>query len=483
LNWDKYDPRLSSSTTGTAGDGGSSGGSAGSGGSSGGTSSGGAGGAGASGGSTTSMGGTGAAGMAGSGGTGTGGTGGMAGAGGGGAGSGGAPPCSGTSLLADNFDDGKPGVPWDWVSTPAGAAVISESNMEAVVSAPAGSPGPVYGALQTKRYYDLQGDTVSVKVTKAADPATASTFFLVRYDDANYLEISQKNGTLSLVAVKDNGAPDIVGQMPYDPSKHRTWRFRESGGNTYWETLDDGNNVSISDARMTSKLFDLSSVRVDMGVRLDGGEPSPSEARFAAVNGGGTPSGKWCAASSLTEEFDSAGPGHAWARSYAAQPGGCSLVGQGGELVLTSPSGQTSYCAYESSSSYDLTGSSLAVAVPQIVNPATAGEIFLRADVEGEGSIEVTQTSGQLRLRTHIGNTLSTPWSAAYTPDMVWWRLSEKGGKTYFDYSSDGKAWTPGTSIDNPVSLTAVDVLVGGGAYVASPMTVTAHFDHLNKLP
>lgn len=465
FDWNAYDPRLGSSSSGDSSGPGPGGGGTG----------------GLSSSSTGDPGGSGGT-------TGTGATGGIGGTGGTGAtGGGGAAPCGGTNLLSDNFDDGPAGVPWTWVIDPIPGAIVAESNGEGTVALPAAA-GLVYGAFQTKRYYNLSNDAVAVKVTNVADAATASTFLLARLDDQNYIEISQKNGLLSFVSVV-GGMTTVIAQTSYDAMKHRFWRLREDSGTTYWETLDDNLSPTKSNALPTSQVFDLSTVRIDLGGRLEGGAASTSEARFDDVNGGGPPLGKWCPASTLKDDFADGVPGRSWLRSSLGQAGSCTLTEEEGALAFKAPAGQSSYCNYYSSSSYDLTDSSLVIEVPEIMPPTTTAEVFVRLDVEGESTLEMTQTNGQLLLRKNTNGTVEIFGAIQYKPGMPdtprWWRIHEQGGTTFWDYSADGSSWIPGTSLPNPLTLTAVDILVGGGTYGANGVAVPvdAHFNSLNMAP
>lgn len=458
--WDDYDPRLTSSGTDTTSIG--AGAPGGTGGMQTTTSMGGMGGAGAgtmtTGGTETGGGGTGGAG----------GTGGMP-----------AEPCGKTDVLADDFEDGLTGVPWYWIGDPG--AAITETNGEGVVTLPANAGGPVYGAFQTKRYYDLHGSSVSVKVGQAAAAPTASTFLVARYDQSNYAELSVMNGKLLAVRVSGGSTFTII-QVAYDPVMHRYWRFRHSNGTLYWETSPNGTVYNSLTNWPEAGLFDLSSVRIDMGGRVTGGEGAPSEIHFDDVNGEIMVPGKWCPASSLKDGFDDGTPGRAWLRSYDGGMGGCTLSEESGALVVKAPAGQTSYCAYQSSSSYDLTESAVLLEVPSISDTTTADEVFLRLEVEGEGNIEITQSQSKLEFRRNMNGSIDSFGAFGYSPAMHWWRISQQGPKTLFEYSADAQTWDS-TSVDNPLTLTAVDIVVGAGTYQPSATSVEAHFDNMNLPP
>lgn len=461
FDWDAFDPRLTGGAAGTAAPGG--------------------GGAGATG-TATTMGGTGGTGavtttaMGGTGGGGAGGT------GGGGTGGGGMPldPCGKTDLLQDDFEDGATGAAWAWVPDPT--ATVTETGGEAVVTLPAGSGSVVYGAFQTLRYYDLRDSSVSVKVSAPSISQNASAFLVARYDQSNYAELSLTSGKLSAVRVV-NGLVSTILQKTYDPVTHAFWRLRHSGMQLFWETSPDGVNFSNLASASNGSLFDLSSVRIDMGGRTPAGEASPTELRFDDMNGDVLIPGKWCPASALKDDFADPAPGRAWLRSYDGAMGNCTLVEEGGSLALKMPAGQTSYCAHVSSSSYDLTGSEVIVEVPSITEPATNAEIFLRLELDSENNVEITQTAANVIFRQKKDGVPSGIGATSYSSDVRWWRIAQRGTDTHFDYSKDGLDWIPGASGQIPLDLTAVDVVIGGGTYVSSGSAVEATFDNVNVPP
>jgi hypothetical protein len=471
FDWESYDPRLG---TGSA----SASSGPGSGGGGGGASSTTSGDPGGTGGSSSS----GAGGETGSGGAGgASGTGGETGSGGMGGSGGGEPvPCGGTNVLSDDFADGQQGILWYWSNNPS--ATISEANGQGIVAMPSGSMGTVYAAFQTKRVYDLRNDSVSVEVTQVANTATsARTFLTIARDDQNYLELAQEGGSLYCERVV-NGATLTLIQLQYNAVTHRYWRIREDGTTTYWETSDNGSSWVVRAQVPTAQLFPLSSVRVDIGSYLHGGEVNPGQARFDNVNGGGAPAGKWCPPTVLTDDFQDPSPSRSWLRSY--EEPGCTLTETGGQLVAKLPVNLVGYCAYISSASYDLTESEVVIEVPSMVNTATLADAFLRIESEGEGYLEFVQSEGMLEFRREKGGMGVTLGGVLYNPaNHRWWRVREKGGITFYEHSSDGMAWQIGAQEATALDVTAIDIHIGGGTYqgVAAPGEV--HFDNFNLTP
>jgi hypothetical protein len=383
--------------------------------------------------------------------------------------------------LVDNFDDGVQGILWHWSGDPG--TTISESNGEGVIDLPANQPGNTYAAFQTKRLYDLRNDSVSVEVTQAANPAgTARTFLVAAYDGQNYIELSQRSGKLICARVVA-GNLLILADINYDAQAHRYWRMRDDGMTTYWETSSDGASYMVRAQTPTAQLFPLSSIRVDIGASLFDADPNPGEAHFDGLNGGGPAAGKWCPASSLTDDFDDGTRARAWQRSYVNP--GCTLAETAGELVLKPPTNATGYCAYYSASSYDMTNSAIAVEVPVMVNTMSTAEVYFTAEAEGEGYVEFVQSNGTLDFRKNKNGITELLGAVAYSPAVhTWWRIREQGGTTYWEYSANGIAWVIGAmATPNPINMKAVDVALGGGAYEALPSPGEAHFDNFNLPP
>jgi hypothetical protein len=475
FDWEAYDPRLGTGSASASTGPGSGGGDAGS------TSSGDPGGTGGS----SSVGSGGAGGEIGEGGAGgMGGTGGAGGAGGeggaGGVGGGEPVPCGGTNVLSDDFADGEQGILWYWSNNPS--ATISEANGQGIVTMPSGSLGSVYAAFQTKRVYDLRNDSVSVEVPQVTNTATsARTFLTIARDDQNYLELAQEGGSLFCQRIV-NGVTLTLCQIPYSAMMHRHWRIRDEGTTTYWETSSDGASWAMRGQTPTAQLFPLSSVRVDIGSFLHGGEVSPGQARFDNVNGGGAPAGKWCPPTALTDDFQDPSPGRSWLRSYT-EPG-CTLTETGGELVAKLPVNMVGYCAYIASASYDLTESEIAVEVPAMVNTASLADAFLRIESEGVGYLEMVQSEGTLEFRREIGGMGVTLGAVVYNPmSHRWWRVREKGNTTFYEYSSNGTAWQIGAQEATALDLTAVDIHIGGGTYLGVAAPGEVHFDNVNLTP
>jgi hypothetical protein len=340
--------------------------------------------------------------------------------------------------------------------------------------------GYVYAAYHSQRLYDLGNDAVSVEVTQAA-AGNARTFLVAHYDDQNYLELGMRFGKLICASVVD-GNLLILATPIYNPLIDRFWRIRDNGVTTFWETSPDGVAYVIRAQTPTAQLFPLSSVRINIGAALASMDPGPGEARFDTVNGGGPSAVKWCPPTALTDDFEDGVRGREWLRSYDSP--NCTLTEVGGELAVKPPDNAVGYCAYGSSSSYDLTGSAMTMEVPSMVDTTTNAQVYFAVLAE-EGYLEFLQESGTLLFQKHMNGTTKVVGTVAYSPAAHrWWRFREQSNTTYWEYSADGVMWKVGAmESPNPIPVTAIDIALGAGTYQAIPAPGEVHYDNFNLPP
>ncbi len=91
----------------------------------------------------------------------------------------------------------------------------------------------------------------------------------------------------------------------------------------------------------------------------------PGEVHFDRVNGGGPAKQKWCPASSFKDDFNDGVQSTAWGRSWQDDEG--MLAETDGKLVVTLVPNDSGGASYVSSSSFDLTNSSVLIEVPSVV--------------------------------------------------------------------------------------------------------------------
>ena len=389
--------------------------------------------------------------------------------------------CGGTSLITDDFPGSDLAENWNPVQ--GGGATVMETGNELVVTLPSGSASSSFGAYDSNRYYDLTSDSVSVEVTNAGNTVT-SAYCVLSVSPAggggNFVQLLQSGGQLK--AVKNvGGMYTTLKSAPYDSVSELYWRIRENAGTTFFETSGDGTTFTPYAQAADSSLFPMDLVLVQIGGGTNGGEINPGSLHFAKLNGGGAPTGKWCPASSITDDFMSSTRGPIWSRSYVSAPE--TMTQGGGTLVFTLAANASKYGAYGSSTSYDLTGSQVLVHVP-VTPPTTVGaQAYLNLDGLGKNSLQMIAEQTNLTMRINLAGVASDA-SILFDPvQFAWWRIRESGGTVYWETAPDGKTWTIQRMAADPFALTELDIELGAGTYQSTAVPGTAQYSSFNIAP
>ncbi len=133
--------------------------------------------------------------------------------------------------------------------------------------------------------------------------------------------------------------------------------------------------------------------------------------------------------------------------------------------------------------SYNLTGDSCFVKVVQVANGAMETEFRLYY-VDSSNMVSLLQTGGTLFACQNVGGSYSTPASIAYNAStMLYWRIREASGTTYWEYSANGSSWTTLYSAANPIAVTSLQasLICYEPSSIASPGT--AIYDDFNIVP
>jgi hypothetical protein len=397
-----------------------------------------------------------------------------------GTGGGGPVSCGGTSVLADDFPGGDPDELWFLYSN---GAVVSETNGEAVLTLPSNSQNGSWGEFDSRRAYDLRGDSISIEITTAPNTSTtAQNWFAIGYDDDNYLQIDQKHGVLYFEQFV-GGTKTSLKTLSFDPVAHRHWRFREDGLTTFWETSSDGATWKSMAQVATATLFPIDVMWVWFGAGTDGGEVNPGQVHFDHVNGGGAPKEKWCPASSFQDDFNDGTRSLSWGRSWEDTPD--MMAETGGKLVVTLPPNSTDSASYASASSFDLTSSSILLEVPAAVSSADGSETVVTLLAPGNQAIEMSEAQGHLQLSVKVLGTWQEIASLLYAPAQHrWWRIRESANTLYWETAPDGKAWSIQAQLSPPpIPVDALDLQIGSNGWQEHPNPGVSSFDNLNLPP
>lgn len=187
-------------------------------------------------------------------------------------------PCA--SWPRDDFEDGEIGDLW-YAWADEGCLSVEEGGAVSFVPPTVGQDRS-FCAYSTAALYDLRGDTVTVEVP-AVTAGTGRTFFTLSDERSTNLFLFLVTGQqLRFARPRGEDFEYLGGSVDYTAQEHRWWRFRESGGTTYFETSGDGREWTIRTTAPNPTALDA--VFVQMG----GGTIDPTDnqgtARFDNFN-------------------------------------------------------------------------------------------------------------------------------------------------------------------------------------------------------
>ena len=111
--------------------------------------------------------------------------------------------------------------------------------------------------------------------------------FIIRLDASNMLFFVADGNFFSYAYKMVAGAVTSLGSITLNTTTHRWWRFRESGGTTYWDTSPDG--VSWTQRFFLANPFALTAVSVYLRTGNWAAASGANYAVFDNFNGGAAP--------------------------------------------------------------------------------------------------------------------------------------------------------------------------------------------------
>jgi hypothetical protein len=145
-----------------------------------------------------------------------------------------------------------------------------------------------------------------------------------------------------------------------------------------------------------------------------------------------------------------------------------------------------SYALYATASLHDLTGSSAAVEVVQVLPnlPETYTSLEIKHENQTDNRVYMTASNGALRASYTVAGVDTVVAARNYSSvTHRWWRIRERQGRTYWEVSPDGCTWTSLHDMANPIPLDRVALLIGAGVDVAYSQPGVAIFDNFNVYP
>lgn len=369
--------------------------------------------------------------------------------------------------LRDTFSDNIV----DAAKWPASYGTFSETGGRARVTCDTG-----YSAYASGQAYTLDESAAWVQIFPPADAGAAAEAL------AQLLITSSTAGTDAVIEV--NAATGILGMgvrvgyfdpnfltIPYEPAAHAWVRIRETAGNLFWETSNDGRIWTTRRTTTSPAWVADADIQVQLLAHRDGGTNDFAEFDNFNVD----------RVAVLADNFnDNTVDTAKWPASF----GTYSETGARARVDC-----DTGFSAYASATLYTLEES---VARCRLFPPAAAGaateawaQMLVTSAAPGTDAVmEVNAATGNLAMLLRAGFIDSSPILLPYDPVAhAWVRIRETGGSLLWDTSPDGVTWTTRRTATAPAWVSATDLQVQLLSHRDSGVANFAEFDNFNVAP
>jgi hypothetical protein len=377
-------------------------------------------------------------------------------------------PCGSMQLLRDDFNDGTAGA--QWVPTAESGVTLSEASDYLSIRLGAGGAG-VEGVYRSRNSYDLASSELSVEVLGVGGEITAIE---VRdFDDRG--AAMGVEGT-QLIALTVDGLTEATrAGVRYDPAQHHFWRLREASGVMFWETSPDRSTWST----LHSQVVTMTGTYAYAYLLAWGQLSSVSEARFDNVNLPAATVPGFCPASSVVDTFDDGqlpGTWNAWVGS-----GSCTTRESGGTVLLSFNGIGESFCGLETDQLLDARNDAVQVEVISSIQSPNAVTFVELVSPDHSQKVEFRQSDGVLYMAMTTDGNFAVVASIFYDPVAHrHWRIRNASGRTFWETSPTGTAWTARVSVPTTADLSAVILDLAAGHNPGTGSAFTVRFDRLN---
>lgn len=116
---------------------------------------------------------------------------------------------------------------------------------------------------------------------------------------------------------------------------------------------------------------------------------------------------------------------------------------------------------------YSLLGSNIGMQVLSIPATGTSADAVLWFRVDASNWVRWVVEGGTLFAQYQVAGSTTTPFSVAYNATThAWWRISETGGNTLWQTSTDGNTWTTRATVANTTHTLRIGAMLAGIAGV-----------------
>lgn len=139
-----------------------------------------------------------------------------------------------------------------------------------------------------------------------------------------------------------------------------------------------------------------------------------------------------------------------------------------------------------SNASYNMTGSYASMQVLSVPGNggASTTDAYLQIRRNANNKLTMLWEGGSLYAQKVVAGSNTNITSVAYNATThKYWRIREASGTTYWETSTDGVTYSTLTSQANPITITAVTVIIAGIAYASASSPGTFSWNNFNVLP
>lgn len=331
--------------------------------------------------------------------------------------------------------------------------------------------------------FNLTGKRLSIQVASigaSSTNATTEIYPLQTYQDAGSANNAWwyiNGGNLSAFKKVAGTQTNVASLGAWSATTHKYLSIREGGGTLYWEYSSDGITWTVAHSEATP--FTITAMVCEL--TIGAWDATGTGVTALLDNFNILPAGQ-TAAETLFDDFnDNSTSAAKWPNAY----GSYSEASQ--EVTFNYTSGSSNYSGYKSTATaYDLTGSYIYAKVVSAGNQALAS--FQVIPVEADDATAANKltwyvNNGNIHAQKVVGGTATDLASVAYnSATHKFFRIREKDGTTYWDYSTDGVTWTNLASAANPMTVSALSLITSAGAYASEASSTSGVIDNFNTL-
>lgn len=159
-----------------------------------------------------------------------------------------------------------------------------------------------------------------------------------------------------------------------------------------------------------------------------------------------------------------------------------SYSGPGAAVVFPGTTSSSTDGDLSSATTYSLISSQALMSVTSVSGASAANtDCVLRLKADASNYVQIFYEAGTIFFSKVVATVQTNITSTAYSAAThAWWQIRESSGTTYWETSKDGLTWTTQTSQANPITLTALTVVIGGISFGVDTNATSFRFRFFN---